>query len=226
MGGYGSGRYPLWGRRKRANESMRRIDVRQLKKAGRLIPGLAFGWHWSRGGEPSGNILIEMAPSAARPLSMQLVYQTCSDGGLWQPVNERVWIDWDACRFGGWRAWLRCPECDRRVALLYGGTRFLCRHCQKVTYASRNEDAIDRASRRGERAMAKLGSKESFCGAYVTKPKWMRWSTYDRLRARIEAADKDWSAKAIKRFGLGMKGWLDGPFVDPGKGKRKLANRV
>jgi hypothetical protein len=205
---------------------MRRIDVRQLKKAGRLISGLSFGWHWTGGGELSGNIMIEMAPTGVRPLFMQLIYQTCSDDGPWQQVNERVLIDWDACRFGGWRAWLRCPGCDLRVALLYGGARFLCWHCQHMTYACQNEDAIDRASRREERAIAKLGSMEKYCGAYVTKPKWMRWAIYDRLRARIEAADKDWCSSAIERFGLGMKGWLGGPFVDPGQGKRKQANKV
>ncbi len=49
------------------------------------------------------------------------------------------------CEYGGKRYWFRCPffksgaYCGRRVGVLYkNGDYFACRHCQHITYASRN----------------------------------------------------------------------------------------
>jgi len=47
--------------------------------------------------------------------------------------------EYTKCHFGGFRAWFSCPECKRRVGVLYFGHRGAkCRHCYKVTYASKN----------------------------------------------------------------------------------------
>lgn len=42
------------------------------------------------------------------------------------------------CHYGGRRYWIKC-HCERRVGVIYkiGGV-FACRHCHKLTYASRN----------------------------------------------------------------------------------------
>jgi len=41
------------------------------------------------------------------------------------------------CNYGGLRAWFVCPQCNRRVGVLYRKpllTHFLCRHCQNLSY--------------------------------------------------------------------------------------------
>ena len=41
------------------------------------------------------------------------------------------------CNYGGLRAWFVCPQCGRRVGVLYRKpllTHFLCRHCQNLSY--------------------------------------------------------------------------------------------
>jgi hypothetical protein len=46
------------------------------------------------------------------------------------------------CNFGGIRYWFGCPHCGRRVVVLYlapGDTHFRCRHCNNLSYHSRNE---------------------------------------------------------------------------------------
>jgi len=43
------------------------------------------------------------------------------------------------CYFGGERFWFICPDCHRRVAILYRprySSFFLCRHCHDLTYQS------------------------------------------------------------------------------------------
>jgi hypothetical protein len=63
------------------------------------------------------------------------------------------------CNLGGWRAWFICPAvgCGRRVAILYGGGIFACRHCYRLADASSREDAGGRATRRADRLRARLG---------------------------------------------------------------------
>jgi hypothetical protein len=43
------------------------------------------------------------------------------------------------CYFGGERFWFICPDCHRRVSILYRprySSFFLCRHCHDLTYQS------------------------------------------------------------------------------------------
>ncbi len=224
MGGIGSGQYVRWSSGKAIGEQMYRIDIRQLRKHRRLMPGQQFSWSWSQRGEPSGNIMIRMALADNRPLSMQLDYRTRQGDGNWRHMLETVRLDWQPCRFGGWRAWIHCPVCSRTVAVLYGGTRFLCRHCQQLTYASQREDVIDRAQRRGEIAMEKLGCRNGFVGGFVSKPKWMRWTTFERLAQKVEAANRDWQFGIQQRCGGSMELALDGPVVDRRKSRIRRWN--
>jgi anti-anti-sigma factor len=49
-----------------------------------------------------------------------------------------VAIQWTTCHSGGKRPWFVCPaqNCGRRVAILYGGSVFACRHCYRLAYPS------------------------------------------------------------------------------------------
>lgn len=43
------------------------------------------------------------------------------------------------CNLGGYRYWLMCPHCEKRVGVLYkNGIYFSCRHCNNLTYESKN----------------------------------------------------------------------------------------
>lgn len=151
MGGMGSGRRWHFGARSTIN-SFRSIDVRRWQRENLLTPGNYFGWSWLTEDEVTGSIRVRVEHSRLR-----LIYKTKSPGEEWQDKDYPVILDSTECNFGGSRKWFICPArgCGRRVAMLYGGAVFVCRHCNQLAYPSQNEDASDRATRQAERIRRK-----------------------------------------------------------------------
>ena len=188
MGGYGSGR--RCGRDK--VESCRSLDVNDLNRAGCLSPGWHGGWEWRRDGERTA--WISLRSEADR---LCLSYRVRALGEEWQDVTQIIPLDWPSCPFGGSRPFFLCPGqklvqgCNRRVLKLYGADRyFLCRHCYGLTYASRNEDELDRAIRRSDKLKMRLGGEPGMVSEIPGKPKGMRWHTYWRLYEQASAAER------------------------------------
>jgi len=57
------------------------------------------------------------------------------------------------CNLGGHRPWFLCPlkTCGRRVAILYDGPVFACRHSFELVYKSQRETVVDKAIRRAKK---------------------------------------------------------------------------
>lgn len=175
MGGWGSGRRSS----KRTTDDMLRLDVRWLQRDGLLMPGLIKTLTWSRDGQKTGSIQI-----SADGRIVRLVYQAQRTGGEAQQMDYPVRLAWTKCTLGGERAWFCCPAqgCGRRVAILYGGSVFACRHCHRLVYESQRERFPDRHALQVERVRKKLGWTQ---GAFISnyeKPKGMHWQTYNRLK--------------------------------------------
>jgi len=177
MGGSGSGRRWRYGARSTADE-LRGLDVRSLARAGVLTPGSVGGWQWSQGGSKVASI----ATSSTHDY-LTVTYRQRSDGENWVTQNYPIRLARTPCNFGGSRVWFLCPavRCNRRVAILYGGGVFACRHCYDLAYASSRESPSDRACRRAGKVRAKLGWPPGILNDIGGKPKWMRWSTFERL---------------------------------------------
>jgi hypothetical protein len=158
-------------------DEVARLDIRALHRVGALTPGYRGFLRWSSG-------VPAMSPSrfeVGRDL-LCLTYAERSGAGL-GALTVSIAIERSGCRFGGTRAWFRCPNpgCDRRVAVLYAWPVFACRHCQNLVYASTREPSFDRALRRAERIRRRLGWDRGILNSAGTKPKWMRWKTFTRL---------------------------------------------
>ena len=194
MGGFGSGRQG-W---KATTSDMRTLDIRRLQRDGLLTPGQAFGWHWTRNGEEVAS--IQMRTEVDRVI---LNYRSRS-GGEWQPMEYPVYLEWTPCNFGGRRAWFVCPArgCGRRVAILYGGSIFACRHCHRLAYPSQRETWDDRAARRADRIRARLGWERGILNAKGLKPQGMHWRTFERLEAEHDAFVNAAVAGMVERLGL------------------------
>jgi len=57
-------------------------------------------------------------------------------------TNNQARLDSTPCFFGGRRFWFICPDCTRRVGVLYFANEkhFACRLCHKLTYISTKEN--------------------------------------------------------------------------------------
>ena len=184
MGGFGSGRRSGTGRSK--VESCRSLDVNRLNREGCLRAGWMGGWQWSRDGERVAWISLR-----ADGERLHLAYRVCIGGGDWEDIDESVRIVSVACRYGGARPYFMCPgvangrACGRRVAKLHGpGRYFLCRHCNRLSYASQSEGALDRALRRANTIRQRLGGDPGMASPFPERPKGMWRRTYERLHRR------------------------------------------
>lgn len=195
MGGWGSG---SWQSGKNTTSAFRALDVRRLARDGLLAPGKAFGWNWLRNDEVIASIQIRVGEDR-----VTLNYRARNNGEDWQEFDYPVYLDWTPCGLGGRRAWLRCPArgCGRRVAVLYGGTIFACRHCHRLAYDSQREQRDDRLTRRADKIRQRLGWEPGILNGDGGKPKGMHWRTFERLQEEHDACVDASLATMMMRFG-------------------------
>ncbi|MGH9816034.1 MAG: hypothetical protein ACRD6I_08155, partial [Candidatus Acidiferrales bacterium] len=179
MGGPGSGNRWHYGARDTV-EDYHALDVRRFEGAGMLTPGRSAGWQWTRDGEQVASIQVR-----AEHDRVTLIYRHRSGGAEWMDEQYPVRIVRTRCKLGGSRAWFICPAvgCGRRVAILYGGGIFACRHCYRLAYSSQRETADDRAARRADKIRERLSWEPGILNGNGWKPKGMRWRTFERLEA-------------------------------------------
>ena len=179
MGGRGSGRKSHWAERN-TTDDYRVLDVRWLKREGSLEPGAVKIVHWFVKNRKLGEIIVSAIPNA-----VVLTYRVRQQGEDWKDVSYTVRLTTTPGTKGGQRIWFLCPtdDCNRRVAALYGGVIFACRHCHGLVYESQYEDALNRLRRRAGKVRNRLGQPNDVRkAAYFEKRKGMHWTTYADLR--------------------------------------------
>jgi hypothetical protein len=162
MGGFGSGkcrsRRKAWRSKKLYTTSLLKLDVSQVMKLHKQNPGSSFTL-----GDVSVNVNEEFL-HLSRDESEHLHF-TSIDLAL------------VACNYGGYRYFCYCPICNKRVKSLYlCKSMFACRHCLNLIYPSQNETLSLRLYKKSKKIKSKLDDRE------WTKPKWMRWATFEKLR--------------------------------------------
>lgn len=176
---YGAGR-PA---RRPTAESYRRLDIRQMLKAGCIKSHYRFSWQWLNDtGEQVASVMCRV-DGEAHGLTVTYNWKNSRDT-KWQPVDIRICLTSTLCNYGGKRWWFKCPCCSRRAAVLYimeGSLR--CAKCGRVSYASQRGNVTDRAWIRQRKLEAKLGD-------YGQKPKRMRWETFTYLREKISECER------------------------------------
>ena len=175
------GRYSF----RNTTEDHRPLDIRELNKWGVLW---SSGWKtvtWRRNGEVTSSIGL-----LAYSDRLVLRYSHESQYGERQQKEYPVFLDSTRCHYGGERRWFICPAsgCSRRVAVLYSGPIFACRHCFDLAYESQREAPYMRALRKAQRISMKLGGTGCTDEGLPEKPKWMHWKTYSCLAREYENA--------------------------------------
>jgi hypothetical protein len=200
MGGYGSGRRA--GRATVEGCRSLKLDVNAVvRKLRPPLRGLGEGetfkaryqWAWTIRGDDAPWATVALSLALGRDSGeARLVFDIGHTHRRTGPQDQRVELESTPCHFGGRRWWWICPATGRRCATLYlpnGGTQFLSRGrgAYRLAYASQREDPSGRSHGRLRRLSRKLGS--TYTGpddVPGTKPKWMRWRTYDRMVAEWE----------------------------------------
>ena len=201
MGGFGSGRRPT--RNNGTVSDMLRLDVRKMKREGCLEHGASGRWCWSRDGETVASVCYQALPDALR-----LVYSISERGKGPESMDYRVGLEWMPCNYGGSRVWFRCPSCHRRVAVIYGGKVFACRHCHRLAYDCQHERLDDRVSRQIDKLRDRLKWEPGLLNGKQWKPKWMRWRTYRRLETEYDERMRRLLGLMRSRFGRELDAFL------------------
>jgi hypothetical protein len=198
MGGLGSGRH---GRPYCTVEACCTLDAARLTREGLLKSGElnSGGWQWTRrGGTSSISYTIDTRTGETGELRLRYTFPESGD-----KFDYAVRLQSIRPRFGGLRWWFTCPliennhPCRRRVQKLFlapGGKYFGCRHCNRLTYVSRREDAKTRALTKTQKIRIRLGGDASADAPFPEKPKGMWNRTYRRLEeSDTEAQQRMWA---------------------------------
>lgn len=183
MGGYGSGRRPT--DRKMLTDDLRSIDVRRWSQEGLLNPGQRYDWNWHSSDDGSVNASIGVSIGDQY---VTLDYRVRQAGEHWVDVKQVFRLSKTSCNFGGERAWFLCPDCGRRVCLLYIVERFSCRECHDLSYLSQRQLNWERDFERVLDIRSRLNWGGDLVAPFRTKPKGMHWETYFRICEQYDEA--------------------------------------
>ena len=186
---------------KSTTDDYRRLDVRALHRAEMLAAGNAAMWSWSSRGVLRASVHVR-----AEAGQLILNYSATSNGER-KDYRYPVGLSWTPCRFGGERPWFLCPSCQRRVAILFGGAVFACRHCYRLAYESQRERDYDRLAGRADKIRRRLGWPVGILNATPrTKPRGMHWRTFWRLTAEHDALVDASLAGMAEHLGIMARG--------------------
>ena len=208
MGGIGSGRHFHYSTRSYTDDYLD-LDIRTLNQRGWLNKTTPQTLTWKTNQQVTGSIQLLVRTRVQFPLdkpTIRLKYKSRSNSGEWEELNYSIILETTKCNFGGLRYWFKCPECSKRACVLYGGTIFKCRSCHGLVHKSRNESALDQATRHLDKEKNKLWPDESLCFYdsvdWLQKPKWMRHKTFDAKKIELLALERKATNLMVDRFGV------------------------
>lgn len=151
-------------------ENCRRLDVRRLARENMLCSG---SWRWQWTNTETGEVVASIGiTGAAHGITLDYAVNGT-------PITTSIGITHTACTYGGGRSWFSCPRCHSRAAVLYlRQSRFACRACHRLVYASQSEDVMARMWRKQAKLEARLGPNWS-------RPKGMHRSTHETIMGKV-----------------------------------------
>ena len=153
------------------------LDVRELKKFGLLRDQrmILQGLRW---------------PALSRIVSSRYGLELDFAG---RDTMQRVRVSWTQCYLGGWRPWMHCPHCEKRVAkLLKGMGGYYCRACLgNPLYASQTKSMHGRRHFGICKIRLQLNGYASLLEPFPERPRGMHRKRYERMKARALALEMD-----------------------------------
>jgi hypothetical protein len=200
MGGIGSGKYSKY-KSKPTTASYVAIDLRKVGKLVTLDHVCGFTLEWKK------NDVVKNSVDCIFENNILELYYSVSGSCKESGIIERIRLTSTPCHFGGERKWLICPGCNKKVLILYGVSRFRCRKCHGLYHPSSNEGELYRATRAMCNYQDKLNGSalKPTDGIHgLSKPKWMREVTFDRLHGQAYLRYQKFFDEYKRIFGLDL----------------------
>jgi hypothetical protein len=121
------------------------LSIFRLNKMGMLAGRRSIPITWASTMTGKETTIFLTADVTGDP-HVQLEYTISDSTGNTQDYDYQVSLLTSHCNLGGIRYWFACPECLEKVATIYltpGDVLFRCRHCNNLTYRSRNRCLIE-----------------------------------------------------------------------------------
>lgn len=183
--------------RKALTDTYGAVDIRAWQRGGQLVPGTIFALLWLAGVDTQR--IAEVRVTVHETHVEIAVGVMFADADVFA-MNFMVYLDYTSARFGGRRAWFRCPEsdCGQRAAILYWHEAdFKCRRCAGHAYRSQRQSPTQRARARLIRLYERLGGEPNADGTErLRRPRGMHTATWCHLQAEIVEAERDYIKKA------------------------------
>lgn len=177
-------------------DDTKKVDIRAIRREGRLVPGAIGSISWSKFGEMTGSINYKCFRNF-----LLLIYSYSVDGRDEETVTQEIPFDRTPCNFGGERLWFICPQCERRIDVLCAnGIKFYCRHCYRLPYTCQHENGIARLLYRSQSLREKMFENIGY-GERGSKKRNMQQKTFDRLLVRYERIEAELDAAIISSVG-------------------------
>ena len=128
-----------------ADESCR-LKISALRKDGMLSSGYSSGTRIWSSNRSDKKTIIGVEIDMTNDPYVRLIYSVTDREGNKTDYDYQVSLVTTPCNFGGVRYWFACPDCWRRVGVLYlapGDVYFRCRHCNNLSYWSRNTSGLE-----------------------------------------------------------------------------------
>ena len=163
------------------------IDVRELHRAGLL----AGDW-------------VTLRPSLRWPsiATMRVARYRILVELRNQSVPQSIRVSWTRCHYGGFRPWLHCSYCERRVARLFKGFGgYCCRACcGNPVYESQRRSANARAWLQAYRLRQRLGGSRPVVDAIPPRPPGMTRKTHARICSRLQKLERPLVGSRVLRY--------------------------
>lgn len=165
-------------------ENLLQIYIKDLSRHGVLSDHLPHNMKVMHYGEPAGVIELQASHDF-------LAIRTSQQG----QSEQHIAMTQTACNFGGYRQWFMCPDCGRRVGVLYLQNKFTCRHCTHLKYESQYKSESSRLFAKARKIRRSLGGTINMSEPLPNRPKGMHVTTYLRhVENYARAASKAKSA--------------------------------
>lgn len=179
--------------KKVTHEELLRVDIRFLKKQGYLANKnqiITTTLSWTNNFDMvTGTVGLQVQDEY-----LMLKYTNTGSDGNKDDIEEKVIISKQPCHYGGFRKYLRCPGCRRRVVVLYGGKYFRCRHCYDFCYSSQLERPAFRLSRKAKKLADKIAGEDKDYYGFPWRQTYKHRKKYKRQRQEHDRIQKEaWS---------------------------------